>query len=44
MNIDLINFFCWNFLSFNIAVMIKLNLNLFSIDFKVIIFNINFQK
>ncbi len=44
MNVDSINLFYWNFLSFNIAVIIKLNLNLFLIDFKVIIFNIESQR
>ena len=41
MNVDSISLFCWDFLSFNVAAVIKLDLDLFLIDFEVTIFNVD---
>ncbi len=36
MNVDSISLFCWDSLSFNVAVVIKLDLDLFLTDFEVV--------
>ncbi len=44
MNVDSISLFYWDFLSFNVAVIIKLNLDLFLTDFEVTIFNVKSRR
>ena len=44
MNVDSISLFCWDFLSFNVAVVIKLDLDLFLTDFEVTIFNVESRR
>ena len=44
MNVDSISLFCWDFLSFNVAVVTKLGLDLFLTGFEVTTFNVESRE